>query len=471
MEEEAKGSPLVRRRSSLPGHRASSFRRLAQHRQQLEEPLDLAEGAARSLSLDVDRHFQTEKSTPMADRGVMLLRQAFVPLMGVCLLYAIMYWWLGMYRCLLHHVLAAAIGLVWWLCLLKGFTFVAKAMFLLNWYLTLIVMCMVLTKESGIAICSIVLAGVWMCLFEVDLSRPWLCVLVAVTSSGLWVMLNFCDPPTFLREDLSEMQLLRVNTIMLPLVTITTICFVTFLICWLKRINKERESQLRQECSLVDRIVLGLLPLQIVDRLKRGEKLIADWRPLACILFMDIVGFTEMCSKIPPRQVVQGLVRVFAQVERIVKKYPRIEKVKTIGDAFMCSSGLLDSHLGGHEDVVQVARLALELRDSSFSMEIDDESTVNVLPITFRFGIHCGEVVAGIISKERFTFDVLGDTVNTASRMESTSMPNMIQVSEEIKSRLEHSFEFTDNGVHHVKGKGPMHTYFLVNVLGRNTST
>jgi class 3 adenylate cyclase len=89
------------------------------------------------------------------------------------------------------------------------------------------------------------------------------------------------------------------------------------------------------------------------------------------------------------------------------------------------------------------------------------------VPITFRFGIHCGEVVAGVISKERFTFDVLGDTVNTASRMESTSMPNMIQVSEEVKSRLEHRFEFTDNGVHQVKGKGRMHTYFLVNEMAK----
>ncbi len=105
-----------------------------------------------------------------------------------------------------------------------------------------------------------------------------------------------------------------------------------------------------------------------------------------------------------------------------------------------------------------MAQLAVELQASSFSMIVDNE----IVPIRFRFGMHCGEVIAGVISKERFTFDVLGDTVNTASRMESTSKPNMIQVSYEVKCRLEHLFEFTDTGIHQVKGKGQMETFFLV---------
>jgi class 3 adenylate cyclase len=424
------------------------------------ETLMPADGAAdfRPVSVDIHSHFQIEKAaTETSDRGVLLLRQSFAPLMVLCLLYSGLFWWWGLYSCLAHQMVAAAIGIGWWYLLLKGQVFFAKVLFLMNWYLSVIVMSMALTSASGLPITSIVLAGLWIILFDLDLSRPILCVCVAIVSSGLFVVFQFYEGPMFLRETLSDAQLVRVNGILFPLVKITTIVFACVLICWLRMINKKREAYLRHECSLVDRIILGLLPSQIVQRLKDGETLIADWRPLACILFMDIVGFTEICSRMPPRQVVHGLVGIFSQIENIVRKYPRIEKVKTIGDAFMCASGLLDSRPDG-EDILQVAKLALELQASSFSIVVDNEN----VPITFRFGIHCGEVIAGVMSRERFTFDVLGDTVNTASRMESTSKPNMIQVSYEVKCRLEHLFEFAASGIHQVKGKGQMETFFLI---------
>ncbi len=427
-----------------------------------------AKGAAQPLSLAFNRHFQIEKETtaPIADRGVLLMRQSFVPLMAVGALYALMYWWWGMYACLAFQLVLVDIAIIWWLLLLTGHVLWAKALFLLNWYLSITAMTVALTKESGIPIMSAVLAGIWISLFDIDLSRPSLCLIVVVVSSGLWIALQFCDGPLLLRESFSSAQLAHVNAVMYPLTAITTIDFVCVLICWLKLVNRKRESQLRHECSLVDRIVLGLLPFQIVERLKNGENLIADWRPMACILFMDIVGFTEMCSAMPPRQVVQGLVRVFSQIETVIKKYPRVQKIKTIGDAFMCASGLLDSQ-PSRDDIVQVAQLALELQATSFSMQTDDEIMGSIaVPIHFRFGMHCGEVVAGVISKERFTFDVVGDTVNIASRMESTGRPNTIQVSVEVKSRLERFFEFRDNGVQNVKGKGQMQTYLLVAALG-----
>jgi class 3 adenylate cyclase len=409
---------LMRRRTSLPGRASGHW--LTSHAQTQQGPfVGQAEGASRSFSLDVDQHFQIEKeSTPVTDRGVLLLQQSFVPLMVIGLCYSVLYWWWGMHVCLVLQFVAVCIAIVWWWLLISGRVFLAKVLFLMNWYLCAIVMTMVLTKESGIPIISIVLAGIWTILFDVDFSRPLLCFIIVAVSSSLWTVLQYYGDgaSVLLRDTLDPSQLTRVNAVMFPLVTVTTICFVCVLICWLKSVNRKYESQLRHECLLVDRIVLGLLPSQIVERLKNGERLIADWRPLACILFMDIVGFTEMCSRMPPRQVVQGLVGVFSRIESIVKKYPRIEKVKTIGDAFMCSSGLLDS-LSNHDDIVQVAHLALELRGTPFSMHIDDENLGSVeLAITFRFGMHCGEVVAGVMSKERFTFDVLGDTVNIASR-------------------------------------------------------
>jgi class 3 adenylate cyclase len=266
-------------------------------------------------------------------------------------------------------------------------------------------------------------------------------------------------------ESTSLEMLVHINRYLHPAITITTLGFVCAFLWWLVTTNKERESELLAERRLVDRIVLGLLPSQILERLKAGERLIADWRPLACVLFMDIVGFTELSSNIPPRQLVQGLVGIFARIEGIVKKYPRVEKIKTIGDAFMCASGLLEAQ-PDDEDVVQVALLALELQSASFDLQFRTEDHIGgaivTIPVLYRFGIHCGEVIAGVVSRERFTFDILGDTVNTASRMESTSRPKMIHVSDEVYARLKHLFAFDDNGINHVKGKGAVQSYFLL---------
>jgi class 3 adenylate cyclase len=421
--------------------------------------------SSRSMSLEVSRHFQIEKETKNSpDRGVLLMQRSFRPLMAICVVYAVLYWWWSMFACLVHQVVALCIGILWWQLLRKDYVCLAKVVFLFNWFLSVLVLTMVLTSESGMPVASIILACVWMILFDVDLSKPLMCFVVALVTSGFWAVLQYSKLQISYGA-LSEQHLVQVNRIMSPLIAVTTIFVVCSMICWLKMVNRDRESSLNHECSLVDRIVLGLLPSQIVKRLKNGETLIADWRPMACILFMDIVGFTDICSKMPPRQIVKGLVSVFSDIEAIVKKYPRIEKVKTIGDAFMCASGLLDSH-PDHQDVVQIAQLALELRASSFCMQIEDESLGHLkIPIVFRFGIHCGEVVAGVISKERFTFDVLGDSVNIASRMESTSKPNTIQVSEEIKDRLAHLFEFADNGIQQVKGKGQMRTFSLISPL------
>ncbi len=149
-------------------------------------------------------------------------------------------------------------------------------------------------------------------------------------------------------------------------------------------------------------------------------------------------------------------------MEDRVKCYPCVEKIKTIGDAFMCSAGALE--LGGEqESVEQVIRLALDLRDMRFDLVyLDDKGRQQAIPIQFRFGVHCGEVIAGVLSTERFAFDLIGDAVNVASRMESLSSPSRILVSDRTKKALIGcGFAFENHGVVDVKGKGKMQTWFV----------
>jgi class 3 adenylate cyclase len=178
---------------------------------------------------------------------------------------------------------------------------------------------------------------------------------------------------------------------------------------------------------------------------------------------MDIVDFTAISSRMSARDVVRMLVKVFGVVEKCVAKFPRVEKVKTIGDAFMCSSGLMQSE-ALTENLTEMGNLALALTKKNYDIKYEDElGRTHDVAINFRFGVHCGEAVAGIISKTRFAFDVLGDTVNVAARMESMSQAGRVLVSDAFRRAVEPAgcFAFRDNGLRHVKGKGPMQTWFL----------
>ncbi len=201
------------------------------------------------------------------------------------------------------------------------------------------------------------------------------------------------------------------------------------------------------------RLLLNILPEAIADRLRGGETLIADRFDDVTLLFADIVGFTAMSSAMSPHELVSVLNEVFTVFDDLVERHD-LEKVKTIGDAYMVIGGLLDQS-ADHTD--RVANLALDLWARLEAIE-----AASRLGVRFRIGINCGPVVAGVIGTKKFIYDVWGDTVNLAARMESLGLPGRIQVSGAVEERLRGRYQLEARGLIDVKGKGSLPTWFLV---------
>jgi class 3 adenylate cyclase len=209
-----------------------------------------------------------------------------------------------------------------------------------------------------------------------------------------------------------------------------------------------RQREIEQEKS--DRLLLNVLPTKIADRLKRGESTIADHHQTATVLFADIVGFTKLSSGMHPAALVALLNDVFSAFDRLADKHG-LEKIKTIGDAYMAVGGLPEARA---DHASAVAQMALDMKGVL-------AGATRGKGLDVRIGIHTGEVVAGVIGVRKFSYDLWGDTVNTASRMESHGAPGQIHVSEAAFVALGDRFVCEDRGVIEVKGKGAMRTYWL----------
>jgi class 3 adenylate cyclase len=202
-----------------------------------------------------------------------------------------------------------------------------------------------------------------------------------------------------------------------------------------------------------ERLLLNILPEPIADRLRAGEALIADRFDDVTLMFADIVEFTHLSSELSPDALVTVLNDVFTVFDSLVERHG-LEKVKTIGDAYMVVGGMPDP---SDDHVERVAAMALDLADHVAANEAAAR-----LGIRFRVGIHCGPIIAGVIGTKKFIYDVWGDTVNVASRMESLGVPGRIQVTGAVEERLRDRFRFESRGIIDVKGKGPTPTWFLV---------
>ncbi len=219
---------------------------------------------------------------------------------------------------------------------------------------------------------------------------------------------------------------------------------------------REKNALIEEERVKSERLLLNILPMPIADRLKSGERIIADKFESVTVMFADIVGFTNLSARISPEHLVENLSMIFTTFDALAAKY-HVEKIKTIGDAYMVVGGLPDP-IPNHAEAV--ALVALEMIES-----IADLTSNTDEPISVRIGMHTGPVVAGVIGIQKFAYDLWGDTVNTASRMESSGEPNKIQCTESTYVLLKDRFEFEERGEITVKGKGTMRTYFL---LGKN---
>lgn len=219
----------------------------------------------------------------------------------------------------------------------------------------------------------------------------------------------------------------------------------------------DAQSKLKVEQERSERLLLNILPQPIAERLKQEERTIADSFREVTVLFADIVGFTKLSEQIPPTQLVELLNQTFSIFDRLAEKYG-LEKIKTIGDAYMVA-GLPEPH---PDYVCAVADMALDMQQALQAFNQHAQQNLKI-----RIGIHTGPVVAGVIGMKKFAYDLWGDTVNTASRMESHSLPGKIQVSQTTYECLRDRYEFEARGAIPIKGKGEMSTYFL---KGRRSS-
>jgi class 3 adenylate cyclase len=218
--------------------------------------------------------------------------------------------------------------------------------------------------------------------------------------------------------------------------------------------RKKREHDLEVERERSEKLLLNILPAPIASRLKEGEKVIADQFDEATVLFVDIANFTPLASTIPPVELVDMLNGIFSRFDAIVEKHG-LEKIKTMGDAYMAVGGL---PIPTHNHAEAVANAALDI--------LEEFPNLTDHGLQLRIGIHTGPVVAGVIGKNKFNYDLWGDTVNIASRMQSHGQPNAIQMTVQTYEYLKHKYEFHHRGEIEVRGKGVMQVYILT---GRNS--
>lgn len=225
-------------------------------------------------------------------------------------------------------------------------------------------------------------------------------------------------------------------------------------------LNKELENridvrtrELEEARRRSEELLLNILPSPIAKRLEQGEEMIADRFSDVTVLFADIVDFTPMSSDMSPEAVVELLDKVFTEFDKI-SSYYELEKIKTIGDCYMAVGGIPEPR-ADHAERVAGAALDMLPALSALGSRLDK-------PLSVRIGLHSGDVVAGVIGQQKFIYDLWGDTVNTASRMESQGVGDHIQVTEAVRALLDHRYAFESRGEVEVKGKGAMSTYFLV---------
>lgn len=222
-----------------------------------------------------------------------------------------------------------------------------------------------------------------------------------------------------------------------------------------KRLHDQEKAfmhELLSERERSERLLLNVLPQSVAERLKQGERIIADRYESASVLFADIVDFTADWDGRPPVDMVQVLGAIYSVFDRIVRQHG-VEKIKTIGDAYMavCGCGSVD---GCHAEAM--AHTALDMQ-AAIRRFLKQDGT----PYQLRIGIAAGPVVAGVIGTRKFSYDVWGDTVNTASRMQYHGPVNGIQVTPEVYGLLKGSYRFEKQAAIAVKGKGRMTTYLL----------
>jgi adenylate cyclase len=228
------------------------------------------------------------------------------------------------------------------------------------------------------------------------------------------------------------------------------------------RAKRRAADELTQKNTIIegeqkksDALLLNILPPAIAQELKAKNKVAARKYDQATVMFIDFTGFTHVSERLSPEALVDELDYCFSNFDRIISKY-RIEKIKTVGDAYICASGLSDMNASPSDMV----KAALEIQD--FLQSLKAERLTRALPyFDARCGIHTGPVVAGVVGAKKFAYDIWGDTVNIAARMEETCEPGRVNVSETTHDLAKYEFEWHNRGRVAAKNKGMMEMYYV----------
>jgi adenylate cyclase len=216
--------------------------------------------------------------------------------------------------------------------------------------------------------------------------------------------------------------------------------------------KKRLLDELRGEKERSEALLLNILPRTIVERLRQGETVIADHIPEATILFSDLVDFTSLAARCSAEETVALLADIFCRFDDLAARHG-LEKIKTTGDGYMLAGGLPEARA---DHAMAVAEMALAMLDA-----VETAGGIVGERLQLRIGLNTGALIAGVLGTHKFVYDVWGDTVNTAKRMESYGLPGHVHVSAATRQALGDAFRFEPRGALDVKGKGSMETYFL----------
>jgi len=276
--------------------------------------------------------------------------------------------------------------------------------------------------------------------------------------AAFWWLANFILiisavilPPYIRQENLLPPMLVDIFFI----INIGGVSLIVFLILSYFISQKDQAFHLlRIEQEKGENLLLNILPKEIAAILKNDNRTIADHFEGASILFADLVGFTPLTAKMAPIEMVNLLNEIFSHFDELVEKYD-LEKIRTIGDSYMVASGAPRTR---PDHALAMVNMALEMRDYILSLPAVDGK-----PIEFRIGINSGPVVGGVIGRKKFVYDLWGDAVNIASRMESQGIANEIQITQTTYEIVEQQFVCKRRGKIEVKGRGEVETWLVVN--------
>ncbi len=236
------------------------------------------------------------------------------------------------------------------------------------------------------------------------------------------------------------------------LILLLTSGLVTGALIWNSRLVAQAQEALREEQERSEALLLNVLPEPVAERLKAGVNPLADGFEEVTVVFADLVGFTRFSADRDPAEVVSLLNEIFSVFDALAERHG-VEKIKTIGDAYMVASGIPRPRTDHAEAAAEMALDMLE--------EVEKLRAKRELGVEVRIGLHCGPIVAGVIGRKKFAYDLWGDTVNVASRLEASGQPSRVHVSSDARRALGDAYAFEARGETELRGRDAIETFFL----------